>query len=330
MNRPRLAFTLVELLVTFGIIAILIAVSMPAIMRVRESAARTRCAHQMKQLGLAMHNYHTVHKTLPPACLTSSMFGPGPIVFFLAYLDPGSVSEGYDAQGRSGATGGLVSNDVAGAVRIPILSCPSDPHDPRDYQFGWTNYHTNYGTWVSVKGWDGMFGPNFDVAGAKRTGPIQFRDIRDGLSNTAAFAEVANGRGYDGSAPKHARVDCFEFGPLVASSLGQARTALMAKDWRTASIADPTAQEPWRWRGYPWREGTIWRTGYNHILPPNRACWRCNNDWWQVVSPASSFHPGGVNTLMGDASVRFVNDSVDPDVWAALGTRAGEETLVLD
>jgi prepilin-type processing-associated H-X9-DG protein len=61
------------------------------------------------------------------------------------------------------------------------------------------------------------------------------------------------------------------------------------------------------------------------LLPPNKACWRCNNDWWQLVSPASSFHPGGVNVLMADGAVRFVSDDIAPDVWTAAGSRDGEE-----
>ena len=184
---------------------------------------------------------------------------------------------------------------------------------------------------MKARGWDGVYGPSFDVGGARQTGALQFRDIRDGLSNTAAFAEVANGKGRNAQAKRDPRIDCFEFGALTTTSIPQARAQLLAKDWQTANYADPSwGDTPWRWRGYPWREGTIWRTGYNHLLPPNRACWRCNNDWWQLVSPASSYHPGGVNVLMVDGAVRFVADSVDPDVWTAAGSRSGEETLVLE
>lgn len=321
MYRPRLAFTLVELLIALVVIAIVVALMLPAVKRLRESAARTQCAHQLRQLGSAMHDYHAVNKSLPPACLTSSMYGPGPIVMLLAHLD----RDGFG--GASGVAGGMASSDVAGAMRIPLLACPSDRHDPRDYLIGWTNYHSNYGTWVKIRGWDGAYGPNFDVGGARRTGGLQFRDIGDGLSHTAAFAEVANGRGRDAAAEPDPRVDCFEFGTLNATTLSQARERLLAKDWRTANFAHPASGDsPWRWRGYPWREGTIWRTGYNHLLPPNKACWRCNNDWWQLVSPASSFHPGGVNVLMADGAVRFVGDDIDPDVWTAAGSRDGEET----
>src|SRR5712692_3069036 len=85
---------------------------------------------------------------------------------------------------------------------------------------------------------------------------------------------------------------------------------------------------PWRYRGYPWAEGNIWRGWYNHLLPPNSPCWR-TGDWWQLVSPASSFHTGGVNVLLADGSVRFIAESVSADVWHAAGTRAGGEALSL-
>jgi prepilin-type processing-associated H-X9-DG protein len=331
MFRPRLAFTVVELLVALVAIAILVAMMFPTVQRLRESAARTQCAHQMKQLGAAMHNYHGVHKNLPPACLTSSMYGPGPIVMLLGHLDRDLFSGVDDARDRFGVAAGLVNRDIAGAVRIPVLACPSDPHDAREYLFGWTNYHSNYGTWVGARGWDGVFGPNFDISVARKTGSLRFRDIGDGLSNTAAFAEVANGKGNNAAAQRDPRVDCFEFGALTTTEIVDARGQLLAKDWRTADFADPLwGNPPWRWRGYPWREGTIWRTGYNHLLPPNNPCWRCNNDWWQLVSPASSFHPGGVNVLMADGAVRFVADDIDPDVWAAAGSRNGEEPLAIE
>ena len=85
----------------------------------------------------------------------------------------------------------------------------------------------------------------------------------------------------------------------------------------------------WNWRGYPWREGSVWRNGFNTLLPPNKPCYRPNGQWWELVTPASSYHPGGVNACFADGSVRFVSEAIDPDVWAAAGTRAGGEALTL-
>ncbi len=329
MKRNRAAFTLIELLVVIAIIAVLIALLVPAVQKVREAASRTTCSNQLKQLGLALHNYHDAYSELPTGSYRSAVFGPGPIVFLLPYIEQDSVYKLYNLESVSGASGGNAGNDLAAAIRIPLLICPSDIHDPKGYQFGWTNYHSNYGTWVVSKGWDGVFGPNFDAGGAKKLPAINFKQIRDGLSNTATFAEVANGRGSDSVYPRDPRIDCFDFGSLTDKNISSARASLLAKDYKTANFAD-NWNPPWRWRGYPWREGSIWRTGYTHLLPPNMPCWRCNSDWWQLVTPASSFHGNGVNVVMADGAVRFVSSDVNPDAWTAAGSRFGEESQVLD
>jgi hypothetical protein len=101
----------------------------------------------------------------------------------------------------------------------------------------------------------------------------------DGLSNTAAFAEVANGFGPDTRAAKNPLADCLEVRTRLPrrATAKTVRNALLAQDWQTATI--PWNGE-WRWRGYPWSEGTIWRTWYNHLLPPNSVCWRPGS--WKI------------------------------------------------
>src|SRR3954451_8534359 len=101
---------------------------------------------------------------------------------------------------------------------------------------------------------------------------------------------------------------------------------LKAMNWQTAQLAGPGwGGSGWRWRGYPWREGSIWRGGYTHLLPPNSPCWRTNGDWWQLVSPTTSFHPGGANVVLCDGSVRYVPENIDGAVWEAAGSRNGGE-----
>jgi prepilin-type N-terminal cleavage/methylation domain-containing protein/prepilin-type processing-associated H-X9-DG protein len=323
-RRPR-GFTLVELLVVIAIIGILIALLLPAVQSARESARRSQCTNNLKQLGLALHNYHDTHNSFPSGSFSSATFGPSAILYLLPYVEQGAIRENYDDKGHSGAGTGV--NDTISAARLSLLLCPSDPEKGTHVPLGWTNYHSNHGTYVHVAGWDGAFGPNFAVAGKPKAPFVRMADVLDGTSNTAAFGEVCLGPPSPG--PKlDKRTDCFEFGSESATTLAAARTAFMGKNWQTAADAGAWSP-PWRWRGYPWREGSIWRTGYNHLLPPNSPCWRPNSDWWQLISPASSYHPGGVNVVLCDGSVRFALETVAPNAWEAAGSRKGGEAIGL-
>jgi prepilin-type N-terminal cleavage/methylation domain-containing protein/prepilin-type processing-associated H-X9-DG protein len=332
MNRK--GFTLIELLVVIAIIAVLIALLVPAVQRVREAANVTECANHLKQLGIAMHSYHDLNEKLPSASFNTNDFGPSELGFLLPYIEQDNTYKGINFTVASGASDNnpVSSWDMVGRERIETFICPSDPQQGEHWEFGWTNYHANYGTWVHVTGWDGVFAPNFDpVGGFKSPRFVRFTDIIDGTSNTGALAEVCNAPGDQGKPPADPRIDCFEYTPAPPNTVVAARTAFMTANWQTAGYAGSPGwgNPPWRWRGYPWREGSIWRTGYNHLLPPNHACWRANTDWWQLVTPASSWHTGGVNLLLCDGSVRFVSEAVDANTWTAYGSRAGGEVATL-
>jgi prepilin-type processing-associated H-X9-DG protein len=156
---------------------------------------------------------------------------------------------------------------------------------------------------------------------------LTLRRVIDGTSKTAALAEVVNGLSPDrppatGGDPI---ADCFDYGgnPVPPGggsfTLAKIRNLFLARDYKTASV--PWSGD-WRYKGTPWTEGTMWRSWYNHLLPPNSVCWN-TDDWWRIVLPASSYHPGVVNLVMVDGSVQSVATDIDMDIWTDMGTRDG-------
>lgn len=320
-KRDR-AFTLVELLVVIAIIGILIAMLLPAVQAAREAARRMACSNNMKQLGVALHNFESAKGTIP-AGQTRSENDPNGIYFStIALLVPYAEQSPEFNMDNAWTTENFVISS-----KPPFLMCPSDSLVDKSSEAGWSNYHTNCGTWVYLTGWDGIVGSAFDVGGGTALEALKFSDIRDGLSHTAAFSEVVNGMGTS-TAPA-TRNDCFSFGSLPGGTVAQARTQFLSKSWIGSdphANLIPWGSEYWRYRGHPYIEGTVWRTWYNHILPPNNPCWQ-TGDWWQLVTPAGSHHPGVVSVALCDGSVTIVDDEIDPDVWTALGTRSGGETV---
>jgi len=134
---------------------------------------------------------------------------------------------------------------------------------------------------------------------------------------------VANGVGGD---PKmrDQRRDCYSASRPSPTSAAAVRAALLANNPATAGTLSG-----WNWRGYPWREGSIWRNGFNTLLGPNQPCYRPGGEWWELVTPSSSYHPGGINACLCDGSVRFVPNNIDNDVWMAAGTISNGETVSL-
>jgi prepilin-type N-terminal cleavage/methylation domain-containing protein/prepilin-type processing-associated H-X9-DG protein len=322
VDRAAAGFTLVELLVVIAIIGVLVALLLPAVQAARESARRTQCLNNLKQVCLALHNFESATKFFPAGQHQPTSAGYfSPHALMASYFEQTGVSNKLDLNQSPFAA----QNYEAAKGQPKLLICPTDPFPGRAEYCGFTNYHANAGTWVHINGWDGVFGPSENAGGAEKTGRLRPGDIADGMSNTAAFAEVVNGAGSAGSKPT--RFDCYNFSSTPSGPEATARAAFLGQKWETSSIP---WSGTWRWRGYPWTEGSPWRTWYNHLMAPNSVCWvPGSEDFWKIVSPAASYHPGGANVVMADGSVRFVSDSVDATVWTAAGSRNGAEGLQL-
>lgn len=339
----RMGFTLVELLVVIAIIGILVALLLPAIQSARESARRSQCVNNLKNLGLAALNFESAHKTLPAGSLDEIGYQVPEGKYkgrSVPYLSPHAQMLAYIEEGGIAARMVMeigpfeIENLEATESQPNVFLCPTDVppfHDPVNYRAGWCNYHANWGSWSQINGWDGPFGPTLrqpqyfvGVGEVQGTGAIALRRITDGVSKTAAFAEIVNGLGTGiESAAQVKNRDCVNINLPTGTDLVAARQKFLNTNALGQSLC--TGFQKWSDRGYPFAEGTPWRTGYNHILPPNEACF-CVGDFWRIVSPPSSNHPGVVNVVMCDGSVHTVYDGIDPDVWTALGTRASGET----
>jgi prepilin-type N-terminal cleavage/methylation domain-containing protein/prepilin-type processing-associated H-X9-DG protein len=333
ISRVKRGFTLVELLVVIAIIGVLVALLLPAVQAAREASRRSSCQNKLKQFGLALLNYESAKKELPAGSLGVIGVGAGsppyysPHAQLLAYFEQGVIAQrlNFDISPWDPP-----NNEVA-RTTPDIFLCPTDPLNgqPNREVMGWSNYHGNAGGWVKLtKSWDGLFGPyssekpNEKVGGYAQLPPVTLGQVPDGTSNTAAFAEIANGHGSDTQAPKNKTADCFER-VIPSTTATAAWNAINGFTWENSAI--PWSGS-WRWRGYPWTEGTMWRTWYNHLQPPNSVCWTpCGGGdcWWDLVSPATSYHTGVTNVLMLDGSVQAVADGMDPEPWLQTGTRDG-------
>ena len=345
-------FTLVELLVVIAIVGILTALLLPAIQAAREAARRTHCVNNLKQLGLALHNYENAMHAFPPLMYGySSIDNQGYATFsvfayMLPFFEENVVAEGRNSQLNVQSPD--ANKEALSKTRLSIMECPTDPNTSL-----WqtavpirapTNYAANYGTWLEVtRKFDGLFGI-MSGFGQLNMPPVRGRKVIDGLSHTLAFAEVSTGPPA-ASIPRDPRQECYDArnAPVSTATLSQARTGLMALDWQTApyfACDGVTAALGPRGggRAQMWALGTLHNgAGFNSILPPNSPCWFANATFYSdgrsaisLVAPSTSRHSGGVNAGMADGSVRFVTDEIDADTWSALSTRAGGEIVTLN
>ncbi|APW63950.1 DUF1559 domain-containing protein [Paludisphaera borealis] len=312
--RRRAGFTLIELLVVIAIIAVLIALLLPAVQSAREAARRIQCTNNLKQIGLACHNYHESRGALPGADMVFNKTELSALSMLLPMMEQTNAYNsinfdfGYNDPNNTTAMFTVVSGFV----------CPSDQSDPLPALGGQTNYMADMGSGIvwqeSIGGNAGLPVPNGIFHGNSAT---RFAAITDGLSNTGMFAERVMA---DGNTAQVSPVSDVFFSPLAPTTVDQAYQMCQAVD-----ITNLQNQFP-LFMGAPWLCG---QHIFQHISPPNgRSCGFFVA--LRATMPPSSFHPGGVNLLLADGSVRFVKNTIDLATWRALGTMGGGEVISSD
>ncbi|QDT96944.1 DUF1559 domain-containing protein [Gimesia aquarii] len=319
MKQKRRGFTLIELLVVIAIIAILIALLLPAVQMAREAARRTQCKNNLKQLGLALHNYYDAHSRLP-LMASSSLYNYSPSAQLLPYIDQGNLHNLIDF--REPLLFGLpwaptLNPNLVDVAKqtLPIFMCPSDAgkvHYTDDNGTIWagTNYMVNGGSGLNTEYCssenDGLFW---------RGSSTRFRDITDGLTNTIFMAETLFGdRGPDTTTlinPDRQMKRVSGGPPCVSTS--DALNAIAASSYEGR-------------RAGSWIRSTGYHCLVHGYFSPNSNSPDVAHHG-EVISGARSLHVGGANILLCDGSVRFLGENVDLETLRNLFSRADGKTI---
>ena len=325
--------TLVEMLVVVAIIGLLLALAVPALIRARAAARAAACANNLRQLGIGLHAYHQTHRTLPYGA------GPGDMILkdrrrrfsalslLLPYIGYENVYNLINFQlppfwpdpNYNASTTALAGpNATAALSRIGLFLCPSDGGHERlrraGHPWGQTNYRTCMGSTWDIYAEDGLF-PAFRG--------YSLDEVADGLSQTAAIAEKLVGDGSEAVVTWNR-----DFFPLMfdaGSSEG------LREHCRQLDIMRYQNQYHDSDTGQNWLEANPNWTRYNHLDTPNQKS--CKNRWLttfgSLLAPTSN-HGGYVHVLFADGSVHKITNDIQLDVWRALGTINGEESVDLN
>ncbi|MGF1583501.1 MAG: DUF1559 domain-containing protein [Gemmataceae bacterium] len=319
LGTRRSGFTLIELLVVIAIIAILVGLLLPAVQKVRQSASRVKCQSNLKQLGIAAHNYHDTHRCLP---------GVGPNIEWafstqaqlLPYVEQENLRRLVDFNqplmvGTMGKHTLNPAQATAAGTQVPLLLCPSDGQNPMftGYMKGtWAggNYVVNEGTGIGTKWNDSLPTDGMFWQGSR----VSLLHVCDGTSNTIMMSETLLGFGFNTTNPNEA-----DHERMIAEIPKDASLTMSEANCAKATM--------WRGdRGGSWIWGRLFRTRFYTYDPINSTphdCFLFGKGWYA----ARSNHPGGVNVLWCDGSVRMVQETIALTTWRAMSTRDGREIL---
>ena len=337
MKNTR-GFTLVELLVVIAIIGVLVALLLPAVQQAREAARRMQCTNQLKQLGLALHNYHDTFGKLPAMSGGSTPTGNhgrlSGFIGLLPFLDQRALWDQYSSDNFQHDPW---ANWAPNNAQVAGLLCPSDSAPASGAnEIGRTNYCFSAGD-QPLHRFDDANSSNDRTNDFEGRGMFSryhykgFNSITDGLSNTVAMGERCIGQ--DGMKIRGGmvRVDAaFVDG-------GKPNRCMETRGLGGRYVDGATSYHTHS--GKRWSDGAPAYVGLNTILPPNApTCTRWGNEKDKIFATANSYHPGGATTLFGDGSVTFIAETIDTGnltadwenygrspygVWGSMGSRSG-------
>jgi prepilin-type N-terminal cleavage/methylation domain-containing protein/prepilin-type processing-associated H-X9-DG protein len=368
-SRFQRGFTLIELLVVIAIIAVLIALLLPAVQAAREAARRASCTNNLKQIGLALHNYHTGTDSFPVgvaytwntqnvgctstnvngACLQGFCSWNGWTVqaLILPYMEANPVYSAINFSFDPLVCNSQPWSNTAFTTQIPNYLCPSDPNSGKQKTGFLNNYCGSIGTSIGVpQAYPGRSSGVFGYGTA-----YSLRDITDGSSNTVAFGESLVGNA--GYGPNNWRGNgvvgqCYNWAFDASTNAGYYLTTVLPlcnSEWAAAIIASNGGSTPGNLgnnRGWYWGWGAEAMALINTIVPPNSGqyqwgacrsgcsgCGTYDMDHAEIANVTSA-HPGGANVCFADGHVTFIKATLNITTWWALGTRGDGEVISSD